>query len=97
MPDRLGRSFAGTRPGAARIGALALHGRIEAFSVDRKAAGAQSVLRQIKREAKRVVEPERRLAVQPAAVPKRARLVFENGEAPRQRRAKAGFFQLQGF
>ena len=95
VPDRFGRSFARARPGPARLGALALHGGVEAVRVDRKPAGAQGVLRQIEREAIGVVEPERRLAVQHAAVAKRARLVLENGEAPRQRRAKARLLELR--
>ena len=55
----------------------------------------KSVLREIKRESKRVVEPERRLAVEDAAFAKRARLVLENGEATRQRRAKTRLLELE--
>ena len=79
VPDRFGRGLPRARPGAPRLGALALHGGVEAVEVDREAAGAQSVLRQIEREAKRVVEAERCLAIEHAALPKRARLVLENG------------------
>src|SRR5580693_3680839 len=64
IPDRFGRSLAGTRPGPARFGALALHCGVEAVRVDRKPARSQSVLRQIERESIRVVEAERRFAVQ---------------------------------
>src|SRR6202046_368753 len=71
IPDRFGRSLAGTRPGPARLGALALHCGVEAFRVDRKPACSQSVLRRSERECIRVVEPERRLAVQDAAFAKR--------------------------
>src|SRR5271169_2829803 len=56
IPDRFGRRVPRTRPGASRLGALALHRDVEPFRVDREPAGAQSVLRQIKRESKRVVE-----------------------------------------
>ena len=73
VPDRFGRRFAGARPGAARLCALALHGGVEPLEVDRKPAGAQRVLGQIKRKAVGVVEPERRLAAQLAAAPERTR------------------------
>src|SRR5580704_4290101 len=95
IPDRFGRSLAGTRPGPARLGALALHCGVEAFRVDRKPARSQSVLRQIERESICVVEAERRLAVQDAALPKRARLILENAEAPHERRAKARLLKLE--
>ncbi len=95
IPDRFGRRFSRARPGAPRLGPLALHRGVECRRVDRQAAGAQSVLRQIERKAISVVEAERRLAVQDAAVPKRTRLVLENGEAPRQRRAEARLLELQ--
>src|SRR5580704_1567903 len=71
IPARFGRRLPGACPGAARLGALALHRGVEAPDVDRKPAGAQSVLRQIERETVSVVEPERRLAVQHAAIAER--------------------------
>ena len=95
VPDRFGRRFPRARPGAPRLGPLALHRGVEPFEVDREAAGAQSVLRQIEREPIGVVKTERGLAVQHAASPKRTRLVLENGQAPRQRRAEARLLELQ--
>ena len=79
VPDRFGRGFPRSRPGAPRLGPLALHRGVEPVEVDREAAGAQRVLRQVERKPKSVVEAERRLAVEHAALPKRTRLVLENG------------------
>ena len=79
VPDRFGRCFPRARPGAPRLGPLALHRGVEPLEVDREAAGAQGVLREIERKAIGVVEAERCLAVEHAAVPERTRLVLENG------------------
>ena len=61
-PDRLGRGLARARPGGAGLGLLALHRGVEAVEVDRDAARAQRVLRQVEREAEGVVELERGVA-----------------------------------
>src|SRR5262249_45284943 len=89
VPDRFSRGFARARPGAARFRALALHRRLETVDVYREATSAQGILGKIERKAVSVVKPEGGLAAQHAVACERARLVLENGETPRQRRAKA--------
>ena len=83
VPDRLGRGLARSGPGAARLGALALHRGVEAVDVDRKPARAQRVLGEVEREAEGVVELERRLAGKHAALGQR------RASRPRGWRARA--------
>ncbi len=96
-PDGLGRRLAGTRPGLARLGALALHRGLKAGIVDAETAGAQRVLGQVEREAIGVVELEGDLAGELFAALQVARLVFEHGEAAHQRGAETRLLELQRF
>ena len=50
-PDGLGRRVAGTCPGSACLGLLALHRLVEAVEIDRDAALAQRILSQVERKA----------------------------------------------
>ena len=86
----------GAGPGAARLGALALHRGVEALDIDADAAGAQRILRQIERKAVSVVELERDVA--PASMPpvrRVARFVLEDRKAARQGDAEARLFEPQ--
>ena len=82
-PDRLGRGLAGARPGLARLGALALHGRIEASRSTPMFARFQRVLREVEREAIGVVELESHLAGQPVARLERRGLASSSIPSPR--------------
>ena len=97
VPHRLGRRLARSRPGAARLGALSLHGGVEAVDVDRKAACAERVLGQIERKAVGVVKLEGGFAGQHPAGTERPRLVLEDREAARERRAEARLLELESF
>ena len=76
-PDRLVGRLARARPRRARLGALLVHRLVEAGRVDRDVARAQHVLRQVEREAERVVELEGDLALQRAAGAQAPGLVVE--------------------
>src|SRR5690606_32003337 len=93
-PHRLGGRLAGAGPGGARELALALHRLGEAVHIDADAARAQRVLRQVEREAVGVVKREGRLAGQLRAGREPARLLVEDGEAPRQGLAEARLLEL---
>src|SRR5439155_13780217 len=80
-PDGLGRGFARTCPRGARLLTLARHRGVEAIGIDRDAAGPQRVLRQVEREAERVVERERNLALELIARLERAGFLIEDREA----------------
>ena len=84
--------FAGTGPGLARLGALALHRRDKTLRVDADAARAQCVLREIERKTVGVVKPEGRFAGKLRAFCKIAALLVENGETARERLAKSRLF-----
>src|SRR5262249_22693440 len=71
-PHGFRRSLTGPLPGFARLLALALHRSVKGVGVDRDAARLQRVLRQIKREAKGVIERERGLALELIALLERA-------------------------
>ena len=61
-PDGFGRLFARALPGLAGIGPLLVHGDSKRLGIDRDAARAQRIFREIEREAERVVEFERNVA-----------------------------------
>ncbi len=94
-PDaRLGL-LAGALPAGARLGPLALHGRLEAGEIDGHALGAQGVLGQIERKAVGVVELEGGLAGQLAAHRQARGRLLEQAQAAFQGLAKARFLELQ--
>ena len=93
-PEVFGGRFAGTGPGLARLGALALHRLVEAFRVDADAARAQRVLRQIEREAVGVVKLEGGFAGQLAPSCEIARLLVEDARG--RARACGGSASLRG-
>ncbi|ESY36729.1 hypothetical protein X747_26690 [Mesorhizobium sp. LNJC384A00] len=95
MVDGLGGRVAGAGPMLARLSLLLLHRMGEAGKIDRDAALAQRVLRQIEREAVRVVELERRLAIQHIAGVQCIRRLREQAEAAHQRLAEARLLELQ--
>ena len=88
-PQRIGRGFARTGPGAARIFALLRHGGVEAVRVDFDAARAQRILRQVERKAERVVELERDVARELVARAEIAGGFLEQLQSARQRFAEA--------
>ncbi len=94
-PDLLVGRFARAGPGGARSLALAIHRRVEAGIVDRAALAAQNVLRQVEREAERVVELEGDFAVELALGRQARGLFFQKLQAAIQRLLEAGFLQLQ--
>ena len=94
-PDRLGRGVARARPGRARLGALLVHRLVEAFGVDLDVARAQHVLRQVEREAERVVELEGDLALERAAGRQAPGLVLEQLQAGAERALEARLLELQ--
>src|SRR6185503_4985544 len=73
------------RRSLARALSLLLHQRMEAVLVDRQAAFAGQLLRQLEREAVRVVEPEGLLAVDRAVL----RRLLEQRQPARERLAEA--------
>ena len=95
-PHRFGRGLAGAGPGGAGLLALALHGDVEDLRIDADAAGLQSVLRQVEREAVGVVEREGGLAGELLACGKLAGLLIQNGKTALQRLAEARLFEAQG-
>ncbi len=94
-PDGLGGRLAGAGPGLAGLGALALHRLVEGRGVDADAAGAQRVLRQVEREAERVVELEGGLAGERVALVHARRLLVEERQAAGERRAEARLLELE--
>ncbi|MNX80834.1 hypothetical protein D3C86_1125030 [compost metagenome] len=91
-----GRSrLARAGPVFARTGALLFHGAFEAVDIDREAATAGLVLRQVQREAVGVVEGEGRLAVQHVAGLEAGRGLIEQVHAATERGAEADLFLLQ--
>src|SRR5262245_3198548 len=89
------RSLTGPLPGFARLLALALHGSVKGVGVDRDAARLQRVLRQIKREAKGVIERERGLALDLIALLERARRFIEDRQPALERTTKARLLKLE--
>lgn len=61
-PDRGIRGLARPGPAGARLGLLLFHCGVEPFGIDLALTFAQRILRQIEREAERVIEFERSLA-----------------------------------
>ena len=84
---QLGAEFAG----GARAAALRLHGRVEARLIDREAALARHVRRQVEREAIGVVESKHRFARNDGRG-QLGRLGVEQRHAGRQRFGEAGLF-----
>ena len=91
-PHAFIRRLARARPRGAALLALAFHGRVEAVRVHFQAAPAQDVLREIEREAERVVELERRCARELLALLQRSEFVFEQLQSIAERAAEAFFF-----
>ena len=81
-PDRLVGGLARAGPGRARLGALLVHRLLEARGVDGDVARAQHVLRQVEREAERVVELEGDVALERAAGRQPSGLVVEQLAGP---------------
>ncbi len=79
----------------ARFGLLLLHRIGEAGKVDRDAALAQRILRQVEREAVGVVELEGRLAIQHVAGMQILRRLRKQAEAAHQRLAETRLLELQ--
>ncbi len=95
-PDVLGARIARARPAGARLLALRLHGGLETRDIDLDAAQPQGVLGEVEREAISVVQHEGGGAVEARAGRELARRRVEDGEAARQRRAKARLLEPQG-
>ena len=95
VPDGFRGRLAGAGPAGAGLGLLPLHGVGEAGDVDRNAALAQRILREVERKAVGVVEPEGRLAVEHVARGQVLRRVGEQPEPARQGLAEPRFLELQ--
>src|SRR6185437_6029030 len=89
-PDGFGRRFARARPRGARLLALAFHRVVERRQIDRDAACAQRILRQIERKTIGVIERESGLAVEHGALLQAGAFFVQDGEAALQRSAETG-------
>ena len=96
-PEGVIGRFAGAGPGFARLRPLFLHRGFKARGVNRNAARLQRILRQVEREAIRVIEFEGDIARQHGPFGKRASCLIQQLQTAGQRVAETGFFQLQGF
>ena len=94
-PQRLGGGLAGARPGLPRLGALALHGRGEAFGIDADAARLQRILGQVEGKAVGVVELEGDLARKHGAARHAPGRLVEEAKAALERVAEAGLLELE--
>ena len=95
-PHRLGRRLAGAGPGLAGLGALALHGGVEARHVDAETARAQRVLGEVEGEAEGIVQLECDLAGELAALRNIGGGLLEKPEAAFQGLLEARLLELQG-
>ena len=96
-PDAVRCRVAGAGPGLARLGALTLHGGLEARRIDVASLAAERVLGEIEREAIGVVELEGDLAGQRFTLTKFGGGIAQELEAARQGLLEAGFLQFEGF
>src|SRR5262249_25953933 len=96
QPDALCRGLAGAGPARPRLGALALHGIVEAGEIDADAARLQRVLRQVERKTVGVVELERCLAVEDRTLGEVAARLFKERKPARQRLQEAALLQPEG-
>ena len=94
-PDGFGGSFARTLPSLARVVLLLLHRFSEGCGIDRDVAPAQSVLRQIEREAVGVVKLERNVSCKHVACAQIVRGIVEQDQATLQGLAELGFLKLE--
>ena len=76
--------------------ALLVHRHVEAGFIDRHLARAQHVLRQVEREAEGVVELERHIARQHAALAERRGRFIQQRKAAAERALEALLFLLEG-
>ena len=92
-PHAFGGGLAGAGPGGAGAGALLRHRRVEAREIDGAALFAQRVLRQVDREAERVVQAEGDGAGQRLAGAEAGGLLGQQMQAAIEGLAEAGFLQ----
>ena len=74
---------------------MALHGGVECGEINPDTARAQGILRQIEREAERIVEREGDFALELVARVERRGFLFEDRKAALQGAAEPGLLELE--